>query len=424
MNHVAESAHQARLAARQLAAADIKQRNEALKLIARTLLNSRDKIVASNRVDLERSEREGLAAPLLKRLVFDDSKIKNSVAGIGDLIGLPDPLGRVTLDRALDEGLELRRVSCPIGVIGVIFESRPDALVQIAALGLKSGNSVLLKGGSEALETNRELTSLIAEAGAEAGLPAGWIQLLETRSDVNDLLAQDKDVDLLIPRGSNEFVRYIMDNTRIPVLGHADGVCHLYLDQAADPRMAIELAVDSKTQYVSVCNATETILLHESLVESLLQPLAEALRTAGVTIFGDPQVSRLLNCELVKDWHTEYLDYKVSLKIVPSLEAAIDHINTYSSGHTDAIVTADDSAAALFRQLVDSGNVFHNASTRFSDGYRYGFGAEVGISTSKIHARGPVGLDGLTTYKYLLEGNGQTVADYSSGRRCFIHRDL
>ncbi len=424
MNHVAESARQARLAARQLAAANINQRNEALKLIATALLDSSTRIIEANRRDLERSEREGLAAPLLKRLVFDDSKIKNSVAGIGDLIGLPDPLGHITLDRILDDGLILQRISCPIGVIGVIFESRPDALVQIASLCLKSGNSVLLKGGSEALETNRELTEIIAAAGTEAGLPAGWIQLLETRSDVNDLLDQDKDVDLLIPRGSNEFVRYIMDNTRIPVLGHADGVCHLYIDKAADLEMAIQLAVDSKTQYVSVCNAVETILLHSNLADTLLQPLAEALRTAGVTIYGDPQVCSLLGCEPVKDWHTEYLDYKISLKIVPSLEDAISHINTYSSGHTDAIVTADNAAATIFSQLVDSGNVFHNASTRFSDGYRYGFGAEVGISTSKIHARGPVGLDGLTTYKYLLEGSGQTVDEYSSGRRCFIHKDL
>lgn len=423
MNHAEQAARQARTAARQLAAASLELRNKALKFVAEALVNGQDSIVAANQRDLSRSENEGLAAPLRKRLMFDEAKIKATVAGIEDLMGLPDPLGRVTLDRELDEGLDLRRVSCPIGVIGIIFESRPDALVQISALCLKSGNCVLLKGGSEARETNRELTALIAAAGHLAGLPDGWIQLLETRDDVNDLLALDQDVDLLIPRGSNEFVRYIMDHTRIPVLGHADGVCHTYIDQSADPDMAIRLAIDGKTQYVAVCNATETILVHEHWIETLLPALALALRDAGVTIFGDPLACQLLGCEPVTDWHTEYLDYKVSLKIVASLDEAIDHINCFSSGHTEAIVTADAAAAARFGQLVDSGNIFWNASTRFSDGFRYGFGAEVGISTSKIHARGPVGLDGLTTYKYLLDGHGQIVADYSSGRRCFTHRD-
>lgn len=423
MNHAEQSAKEARAAARQLAATGILVRNEALRQIADALIANQNDIISANRRDMDRSEAEGLASPLRKRLLFDEGKIRATVDGIRDLIRLPDPLGRVSLDRELDEGLVLQRISCPIGVIGIIFESRPDALVQISTLCLKSGNCVLLKGGSEALETNRALTAIIDQASQAEGMPAGWVQLLETRDDVRDLLALDQDVDLLIPRGSNEFVRFIMDHTRIPVLGHADGVCHLYIDAAADPDMAIRLAVDSKTQYVAVCNATETILLHEKAVDRLLKPLVEALNNAGVTIFGCPRVCALIGCQPVADWHTEYLDYKVSLKIVDSLDEAIDHINQYSSGHTECIVTSDAGTAQRFQQLIDSGNLFWNCSTRFSDGFRYGFGAEVGISTSKIHARGPVGLEGLTTYKYLLDGNGHIVADYSSGVRHFTHRD-
>lgn len=423
MNHAEQSAQAARAAARQLAATDIHARNRALQMVADALLADQADIVSANQRDLARSDAEGLASPLRKRLLFDDGKIQAAVDGIRDLIRLSDPLGRISLDRELDDGLVLQRVTCPIGVIGIIFESRPDALVQISSLCLKSGNCVLLKGGSEALETNRTLTAIINRASCAAGMPAGWVQLLETRDDVMDLLSLDQEVDLLIPRGSNAFVRFIMDHTRIPVLGHADGVCHLYIDAAADPEMAIRLAVDSKTQYVAVCNATETILLHEKMVDQLLNPLVDALRKAGVTIFGSPRVCSLIGCDPVTDWHTEYLDYKVSLKIVDNLEEAIEHINAFSSGHTEAIVTADADTAHRFQQLIDSGNLFWNCSTRFSDGFRYGFGAEVGISTSKIHARGPVGLEGLTTYKYLLAGNGQIVADYSSGAKHFTHRD-
>jgi glutamate-5-semialdehyde dehydrogenase len=423
MNQAEQLARKARTAARLLAAVDIQNRNGALQRVAEALIQEQTAIAEANQRDIARSKTEGLAAPLLKRLLYDEDKIQASVAGIKDLIGLADPLGRLSLDTELDDGLVLRRISCPIGVIGIIFESRPDALVQISTLCLKSGNCVLLKGGSEALETNRILTAIIDRASQQAGLPDGWIQLLETRDDVMDLLSLDEEVDLLIPRGSNEFVRYIMDHTRIPVLGHADGVCHLFIDESADPDMAIRLAIDSKTQYVAVCNTTETILLHQQQVDRLLLPLVHSLRQAGVTIYGCPRVCDQIGCEPVVDWHTEYLDYKVSMKIVDSLEEAIDHINRYNSGHTEAIVTADPGSALRFEQLVDSGNIFWNCSTRFSDGYRYGFGAEVGISTAKIHARGPVGLEGLTTYKYLLEGNGHIVADYSNGNRQFTHRD-
>ncbi len=419
-----EMAHKARQAARQMMAIDAVSKERALNNIAAALLENEALITAANQMDLERSSREGLAAPLLKRLKFDVAKIKDVVAGIHSLQELAEPVGQTLLSTELEPGLDLYRVSCPIGVIGVIFESRPDALVQISTLCLKTGNAVLLKGGSEALETNRILAELISSAGVAAGLPEGWLGLLETRSDVNSLLSMDGDVDLLIPRGSNEFVRYIMDHTRIPVLGHADGVCHLYLAEDADEQMALSLAIDSKTQYVAVCNAAETILIDAKAADRLLLPLAAALKTRGVEIFGDAAVCTKLGCLPVADWHTEYLDYKVSLKIVDDFQAAIDHINRFGSGHTESIVTPDEQKAQRFMLQADAGNVFWNASTRFSDGFRYGFGAEVGVSTSKIHARGPVGMEGLLTYKYKLLGHGHRVADFASGEKTFTHRPL
>jgi len=417
-------AGQARIAARKSALLAGAMKNKGLEQIALHLQERADSIIAANQADLARSQAEGLAAPLLKRLKFDAAKLAEVVAGLKSLVELPEPVGRTLLATRLDDGLDLYRVSCPIGVIGVIFESRPDALVQISGLCLKSGNAVLLKGGSEARETNRILAEIIQEASLGAGMPEGWIGLLETRADVSELLALDRDVDLLIPRGSNDFVRHIMDNTRIPVLGHADGVCHLYLDASADSAMAVRLAIDSKTQYVAVCNAVETILIHSDRVADLLEPVVAALKKAGVRIAGDETVDRILGCEQVDDWHTEYLDYRVSIKVVASLDEAIDHINTYGSKHTDAIVTSDQDAASRFMAGVDSGNVFWNCSTRFSDGFRYGFGAEVGVSTGKLHARGPVGLEGLLTYQYRLIGHGQIVADYASGKSSFTHQPL
>ena len=421
---IRQMAEQARRASRKTATLTGAMKNHSLGQIAERLQEKADAIFAANQADLARSQAEGLAAPLLKRLRFDAAKLAEVVAGLNSLISLPEPVGRTLLATRLDDGLDLYRVSCPIGVIGVIFESRPDALVQISGLCLKSGNTVLLKGGSEARETNRILADIIHEAGQAAGMPDGWIGLLETRAEVSELLAMDQDVDLLIPRGSNDFVRHIMDNTRIPVLGHADGVCHLYLDASADTAMAVRLAIDSKTQYVAVCNAVETILIHADRVSDLLQPVTSALKNAGVQIAGDETVSRLLGCDLVTDWHTEYLDYRVSIRIVADLAEAIEHINSFGSKHTDAIVTNDQAAAASFMSGVDSGNVFWNCSTRFSDGFRYGFGAEVGVSTGKLHARGPVGLEGLLTYQYRLLGHGQVVADYASGKSAFEHQTL
>jgi len=394
---ITEMACQVKDASIKLAAADSKLKNEALAHIARSLIDRKDEILKANAMDLKRSEEENLAAPLLKRLKFDDAKIADVVDGINSLIGLKDPVGKTLLSTELDEGLELYKVTCPIGVIGVIFESRPDALVQISTLCLKSGNGVLLKGGSEARETNRILADIISKATEEAGIPANWIKLLETRADVDEMLKLDQYIDLVIPRGSNEFVRYIMDNSRIPVMGHADGICHCYVDEDADVDMAVRIAVDSKTQYVAVCNATETLLVHKNIAPKVLPELKSILDEKGVELLGCEKTQKIISVAPAteQDWKTEYLDYKLSIKIVEDLDEAIDHINTYGSRHTDSIITKSQDKASRFMSLVDSGNVFWNCSTRFSDGFRYGFGAEVGISTSKIHARGPVGLDGL-----------------------------
>ncbi len=416
----------ARDASIRLAAALTEEKNRALGEIAGALKADAKKIIAANLVDLERSEKEDLPAPLLKRLKFDEEKIEEVIQGIESLIALPDPVGTTQTATELDEGLELYRVSCPIGVIGVIFESRPDALVQISTLCLKSGNAVLMKGGREALETNRALASCISSASERAGLPAGWLHLLETRADVKEMLALDDLIDLVIPRGSNEFVRYIMDNSNIPVLGHADGICHLYVDDKADPAMAVNIAVDSKTQYVAVCNALETLLVHRDIAKEFLPAMKKPMDAKGVELVGCERTRAIIEAGPAseEDWKTEYLDYRLSVRVVDSLDEAIEHINRYGSGHTDSIVTGDRSRALKFMDLVDSGNVFWNCSTRFSDGYRYGLGAEVGISTNKIHARGPVGLEGLLIYKYKLVGSGQVVADYAGGSKKFAHRKI
>jgi len=423
---IEEMARNARRASVQLAALPLEQRNQALAVIADALEDRTAEILAANAADLEESERNALDPPLLKRLKFDGKKIAGVIDGLRNLIRLPDPLDRVLSATELDKGLELYRVTCPIGVIGVIFESRPDALVQISSLCLKSGNAVLLKGGSEARRTNRVLADTICKATDQAGMPKGWLHLLETRADVAEMLQYDNLIDLVIPRGSNALVKAIKERTRIPVLGHTDGICHVYIDRAADPDMAVRISVDSKCQYVAVCNAAETLLIHRDAASSLLPRVAEALLAEGVEIVGCPETVRILGVPAATedDWRTEYLDLKISVRVVRDIDEAIDHINTYGSGHTDAIVTNDEEAARRFLDLVDSADVFWNCSTRFSDGYRYGLGAEVGISTNKIHARGPVGLDGLVIYKWRLKGNGHIVADYAAGKRRFTHRPL
>lgn len=424
MSEMIVQAKAAQIASLQMFSLSTEVKNRALQLIADELAANSADIISENDQDLLESDKAGLAMPLRRRLIFGQKKIADVIEGLESLILLEDPVGKTLLSTKLDEGLSLYRVSCPIGVIGIIFESRPDALVQIASLCLKTGNAVFLKGGSEAARTNRILTDLIEKASIAAGLPAGWITLLESRDEVKQMLAFDEYIDLVIPRGSNEFVRYIMDNTRIPVLGHADGVCHVYVHEDADIEMAKRVVVDSKTQYVAVCNAAETLLIDESVADSLLPGIATALTDKGVELFGCDKAAAMLSIEKVKDWHTEYLDFRMSIHIVSGLEDAIDHINQFGSGHTDAIITANQPAAERFMNAVDSGNVFWNCSTRFSDGFKYGFGAEVGISTSKIHARGPVGLDGLVTYKYKLFGDGQIVDDYAKGNKSFSHEPI
>lgn len=423
---IMDAAKKARKASIQLAAMDTDTKNRALEAIMKALEENIERIKSANKVDIENSQKENIAEPLIKRLRFDEIKVQDVNAGITSLIHLEDPVGKIQLQTELDEELVLTRIACPIGVIGVIFESRPDALVQISTLCLKSGNAVLLKGGSEARETNRILFELIEKASIEAGLPEGWIALMENREDVNSILAMDAEIDLLIPRGSNSFVQYIMKNTNIPVMGHADGICHTFVDESAQLDMAVNLVVDSKTQYVVVCNALETLLVHEKIADEFLPILKEALEEKKVILKGCEKTRNIISCEVAteEDWQTEYLDYILSIKIVSGLEEAITHINTYGSGHTDTIITEDQVNTKLFMTLVDSANVFHNASTRFSDGFKYGFGAEVGISTSKIHARGPVGLEGLLIYKYQLEGKGQIVADYASRKKVFKHKTM
>lgn len=422
-----ELAYQAKGAAIKLAAIKRETKDRALAAMSNLLQTRAQDIIAANQQDLQRAEKENLPAPLRKRLHFDQDKIDEVCAGLNSLIKLEDPAGVTLQARELDNGLELFKVSCPIGVIGVIFESRPDALVQISSLCLKSGNAILLKGGQEALSTNRILADLITQASTGAGIPHGWLALLETRSEVNEMLKLDQFLDLLIPRGSNQFVQYIMNNTNIPVLGHADGICHVYVDKRADLDMALSIAVDSKCQYVAVCNAAETLLVHKKIAPVFLPVLKEAFDQKGVEIRGCAVTQTIIPVHLAteEDWKTEYLDLTISIKVVDSLAKAIEHINGYGSGHTDVIVSGDMERALLFTDLVDSADVFVNCSSRFSDGFRYGLGAEVGISTNKIHARGPVGLEGLVIYKWKLIGQGHIVADYSGpDGKNFTHKTL
>jgi len=413
----------AREASHSLSCLSLDARNAALAGMARALEQHKQAIFAANQLDLTAAEQSGLAAPLLKRLRFDEAKLLDVVAGLESLIGLADPIGCTQMSRELMPGLELYRVGCPIGVVGVIFESRPDALVQIASLCLKSGNAVLLKGGSEAMHTNRALHRALIEGAA---LGEGWAGLMESREDVAQMLRLDDCIDLIIPRGSNAFVRHIMDNSRIPVLGHADGICHVYVDEAADIEQAVTLCVDSKTQAVAVCNAMETLLVHEAVAPAFLPRLKTAMEDKQVRLLGCEKTRALISVEpaVDADWATEYLDYILSIRVVPDLQAAIDHINHYGSGHTDCIVTQNEASARLFLTRVDSAGVYWNCSTRFADGFRYGLGAEVGIATGKIHARGPMGLEGLCTYKYKLLGHGHTVADVAAGKTHFTHREL
>ena len=424
-----EKVAEAEQAALQLAQCSEAERNEALESIADAIEAHSDEILDANERDVDKAEElleQGeYTQALVDRLSLSHSKIESIAEMVRSVAGQDDPLGETLEARRLDEDLELYKQSVPIGVIGTVFESRPDALVQIAALSLKSGNAVILKGGSEASESNRVLYEIIEEATGD--LPTGWAQLIEARADVNTLLEMDESVDLLMPRGSSEFVSYIQDNTSIPVLGHTEGVCHVYVDEAADLSMAAEVAHDAKVQYPAACNAAETLLIHESVAKEFLPEITARYAESGVEMRGDTRVRDIVDVDAATDadWSTEYGDLEISLKVVDSLIEAVDHINEFGSKHTDSIITDEGDTASVFMQGIDSASVFHNASTRFSDGYRYGLGAEVGISTGKTHARGPVGLGGLTTYQYFIEGDGQIVASYSGANpRAFVHEEF
>ena len=419
-------AQTAREAALKLAASSLQQRNAVLEAIAVKLENNRVRILEANTKDVEKATAEGLSAPLLSRLKLTEVKCQRMAEGLRSLAHLPDPLGHVQYAKELSPGLNLYRVACPIGVVGVIFESRPDALVQISSLCLKSGNAVLLKGGREAALTNEVLAELIVEATVECGLPAGWCGLLHSREDVQEMLKLHDLIDLIIPRGSNAFVRYIMQNSDIPVLGHADGLCHVYVDEHYDLELALKVCVDSKTQNLSVCNAAETMLVHRAVATDFLPAAATALKERGVELRGDETVCEITGCipATEEDWKTEYLDAILSIKIVDSLQEAIDHINRFGSHHTDSILSTSEDNIAVFMTLVDSADVFANCSTRFADGFLFGFGAEVGIATGKIHARGPMGMEGLCTYKYRLYGSGQTLRELNDGTISLTHTPI
>jgi len=432
---VAGLARRAKSAARRLATLPRERRDAALLAAAEAIEAHTEEIVAANERDLLEAARavaEGrMTVSTFKRLQTSEKGVEEMAERVRDVAALEDPLGRTLAVTELDDHLTLTKISCPLGVVGVVFEARPEVVPQVASLALKSGNACLLKGGAEAAQTNETLYRVWHDALAEfADVPADAALLLRTREEVSEMLVLEGEIDLIIPRGSKEFVAYVAANSRVPVLGHGEGVCHVYVDAAADVRKALAVVIDSKTQYPAACNAAETVLVHEEVAPKFLPSLVAALTSAGVEVRACPRtfelaaVSHGLVPATEDDWATEYSDMVVSVKTVSDFDEALRHIGRYGSRHTEAIVTEDGRAAARFLAEVDAAGVYHNASTRFADGFRYGFGAELGISTAKLHARGPVGLEGLTTYKYLLAGDGHTVASYSSGERSFKHRRL
>jgi len=428
MDSAKEIAEKSKEASYRLQNVPTETKDRALAEIRKSLVERKEEIFSANRRDIDSSKKAGLSTALLKRLRFDQQKLDEALRSIDSLISIEDPIGKVLSRTELDDGLVLEKVTTPIGVIAVIFESRPDALVQISTLCIKSGNAVILKGGSEAENTNRALASAIDDAitGVDERFKNA-VQLVSTREAVRNLLELDDLIDLVIPRGSNELVRSIEDSTRIPVLGHAAGICHVYIDKDADIEMAISVSYDAKCQYPAVCNAMETLLVHKDIASGFLPKMAEKLKSAGVELRGDEATRKIIPSKPAteKDWMTEYNDLILSIRVVASADEAIGHINRYGSHHTDAIVTSSPATAKKFLDSVDSSSVLWNCSTRFADGYRYGLGAEVGISTNKTHARGPVGLEGLTIYKYRLTGKGHVVSDYVGEKaKKFTHRKL
>ena len=419
-------ARQTRASAGKLAILSTEDRNAALLTVARALETATPEILTANQIDLKKAEENNIAPALYARLKLGESKLKAAIAGVRDVAKLDDPIGINQIHRELDKGLILKRVTCPLGVLGIIFEARPEALIQITSLAIKSGNGVILKGGSEAINSCQVLTKVIRDSLESTEVDAAAVQLLTTREEIKQLLDLDRYVDLIIPRGSNSFVSYVQDNTRIPVLGHADGICHLYLDKAADLNKAIAITVDAKTHYPAACNAIETLLVHQDIAAEFLPQIARALLSEGVELRGDRETANIIEVKAADDhdWTTEYSDLILAIKIVDSVENAIAHINQYGSKHTDAIVTEDTTTADKFQNLVDAAGVYHNCSTRFADGFRYGFGAEVGISTQQMPPRGPVGLEGLVTYKYKVTGDGHIAATYTGAdAKSFTHQD-
>ena len=424
VTEIAKKAKEASISALKLSS-EIK--NQALNKIADLLVNKKNEILAANARDLKNAEKMletgGISQSVLNRLRLDENKLRDMIQGVRDIASLSDPVNNVIWEKDIAEGITLKKVSCPIGVIGVIFEARPDVISQISSLAVKSSNAVILKGGSEAVETNNAIFNIINNALASIkDFPLNMVNLIYSRDDVKEMLEADKYIDLIIPRGSNSLVKFIKSNTKIPVLGHADGICHIYIDETADINKAVNIITDAKCQYPSACNSVETVLINKNIKDLILPALFETFKINGVVVNADEQIkNEYSDCvkSIVNNWNKEYGDKIISLKLVNSVDEAINHINTYGSGHTDCIITENNDNAEKFMMFVDSAGVYKNISTRFADGFRYGFGAEVGISTNKTHARGPVGLDGLTIYKYKLYGNGDIVDDFTSGKRNF-----
>lgn len=415
-NNILQTVKKACLAKAELFNLDTKIKNDVLLNIAKNIENNKEKIFAANKKDLENAEKmieEGkLTRATFGRLKLDDNKMRDMIQGIYDVIKLDDPSNKVLWARELDENLVLKKVTCPIGLIGIIFEARPDVISQITSLAIKSGNAVILKGGKEADNTNKAIYEIIKEAVSKVEeFPYDSVNLVFSHEDIKSMLELDEYIDLIIPRGSNKLVTYIQQNTKIPVLGHASGICHIYVDESAKEEMAQTIIKDSKTQYPTACNSVETVLVNKNY--PYIDELKTYLKDSGIKVIENPE-----------KFDYEYSDKILAFKVVNNLDEAIKHINTFGSGHTDCIITENEDNAEKFMTRVDSSGVFHNVSTRFSDGFRYGFGAEVGISTNKTLARGPVGLDGLCVYKYKLFGKGQIVDDYVKGIKKFHHKDI
>ena len=421
-----EKADKVRLASIKISQTENQNRIKALNFMADYLEKNSKEILEANNADYLNAEKKGISRALLSRLKLSKSKLNSGIEGVRKVGDLADPVNQVQIKRELSKGLILERKTVPIGVLGVIFESRPDAVMQISSLAIRSGNGVILKGGSEANLTNTSIVKALQEGLNESGLDKNSICLLTSRKDSMAMLNLEKYINLIIPRGSNELVKFIQENTRIPVLGHADGICHLFIDIEANLEMALSVALDSKIQYPAACNAIETLLVHKDIAPAFLEKAIPLFNSNDVKLIGDKRSVELgLKYEAsIEDWETEYLDLILSIKIVDDLEAAIIHIQKYSSKHTDGIITENSNTANRFMNVVDSAGVFHNCSTRFADGFRYGFGAEVGISTQTLPPRGPVGLEGLVTYKYFLKGDGNIVDDFSSGKAIYTHKDL